>query len=95
LLLTYGEAIAGDGFFNIEVEPLLPQVIGDIFAAVVQLHSKLLSESQLSDELKHLVDDAWDWQVAKVSETEFSVRFSSRETVRMRMRSGRIFLPLS
>jgi hypothetical protein len=61
----------------------------------VQLQSKLLSESELSDELKHLVDEAWDWQVAKVSETEFSVRFPSRETLRMSTRSGRIFLPLS
>jgi hypothetical protein len=95
LLLTYGGAIARGGFFNIEVEPLLPQVIGDVFAAVVQLQSKLLSESQLLDELKHLVDEAWDWQVAKVSETEFSVRFPSRETLRMSTRNGRIFLPLS
>jgi hypothetical protein len=95
LLMTYGGAIAGGGFFNIEVEPLLPQVAGEVFAAVVQLQSKLLSESELSDELKHLVDEAWDWQVAKVSETEFSVRFPSRETLRMSTRSGRIFLPLS
>jgi hypothetical protein len=41
------------------------------------------------------MDDSWDWQVAKVSESEFSVRFSSRETLRMSTRSGRIFLPLS
>jgi hypothetical protein len=95
LLMTYGGAIAGGSFFNIEVEPLLPQVAGDVFAAVVQLQSKLLSESELSDELKHLVDEAWDWQVAKVSETEFSVWFPSRETLRMSTRSGRIFLPLS
>jgi hypothetical protein len=54
-----------------------------------------MSESPLSNELKHVVDDAWDWQVAKVSESEFSVQFSSRETLRMSTQSGRIFLPLS
>jgi hypothetical protein len=41
------------------------------------------------------MDDSWDSQVAKVSESEFSVRFPSRETLRMSTRSGRIFLPLS
>jgi hypothetical protein len=33
--------------------------------------------------------------VAKVSETEFSVRFPSKETLRMSTRSGRWFLPIS
>jgi hypothetical protein len=54
-----------------------------------------MSDTQLSNELKHLVDEAWVWQVVKVSESEFSVRFPSRETLRMSTRSGKIFLPLS
>jgi hypothetical protein len=37
----------------------------------------------------------WDWQVAKVSESEFSVRFSSWETLRMSTCSGKLFLPLN
>jgi hypothetical protein len=95
LVQTYGNAIAGGGFFNIEVEPLQPRETGDVFAAVIQFKAKVLSDAQLSNELKHLMDDSWDWQVAKVSESEFSVRFPSRETLRMSTRSGRIFLPLS
>jgi hypothetical protein len=95
LLQTYGNAIAGGGFFNIEVEPLQPRETGEVFAAVVQFLSAPLSDTQLSNELKHLVDEEWDWQVAKVSESEFSVHFPSRETLRMSTRSGKIFLPLS
>jgi hypothetical protein len=87
--------LQGGGFFNIEVEPLQPRETGEVFAAVVQFLSSPLSDAQLSNELKHLVDEAWDWQVVKVSESEFSVRFLSRETLRMSTRSGKIFLPLS
>jgi hypothetical protein len=50
---------------------------------------------QLSDELKSLLDDPWDWQVTRVSDTEFCVRFPSRETLRMSTRHGKIYLPLS
>jgi hypothetical protein len=95
LVQTYGNAIAGGGFFNIEVEPLQSRETGEVFAAVIQFKAKVLSEAQLANKLKHLMDDSWDWQVAKVSESEFSVRFPSRETLRMSTHSGRIFLLLS
>jgi hypothetical protein len=95
ILHTYGHAIAGGGFFNIEVEPLQPREAGEVFAAIVHFKANALSESELSNELKHLVDDQWDWQVLKVTDSEFSVCFPSRETLRMSTRSGKIFLPLS
>jgi hypothetical protein len=69
----------GRGIFNIEVEPLQPRETGEVFAAVIQFMSAPLSDIQLSNELKHLVDVAWDWKMVKVSESEFSVRFLSRE----------------
>jgi hypothetical protein len=60
ILQTYGNAIAGGGFFNIEVEPLQPREVGEVFAAIVQFKSKVLSDTELSNELKHLVDEQWD-----------------------------------
>jgi hypothetical protein len=91
-----GHAITGGGFFNIDVEPLRGgSVPGETFAAVIQFMAAPLSEEQLSDELKNLVDEMWDWRVRKLSESEFAVVFPSRETLRMSMGSGKLYLPLS
>ncbi|KAK1611592.1 hypothetical protein QYE76_035265 [Lolium multiflorum] len=95
ILQSYGHAITGGGFFNIEVEPLKVQAEGELFEAVIHFTSAPLTALQLSDELKSLLDDLWDWQVSKVSDTEFCVRFPSRETLRMSTRRGKIYLPLS
>jgi hypothetical protein len=53
-LHTYGNAIAGGGFFNIEVEPLQSWETGEVFSAIIQFKAKALSDSQLANELKHL-----------------------------------------
>jgi hypothetical protein len=90
-----GHAISGRGFYNMDVELLADRPRVDQFAAVVKFKSSPLSEKQLSDELKELVDKLWDWQVMRASESEFSVRFPSKETLRMSTRSGRLFLPIS
>jgi hypothetical protein len=95
MLQLMGHAISGGGFYNIDVEPIADSPRKDRFAAVIKFKSAPLSESQLTDELKDLADEMWDWQVAKASETEFSVRFPSKETLRMSTRSGRLFLPIS
>ncbi|KAK1632262.1 hypothetical protein QYE76_006577 [Lolium multiflorum] len=95
ILQSYGHAITGGGFFNIEVEPLKAQAEGELFEAIIHFTSAPLTALQLSDELKSLLDDLWDWQVSKVSDTEFCVRFPSRETLRMSTRRGKIYLPLS
>ncbi|KAK1698174.1 hypothetical protein QYE76_014871 [Lolium multiflorum] len=91
-----GHAISGGGFYNIDVEPLRgSQTPGEVFAAIISFKGKPLSEEILFDELKHHVDELWDWQVRKLSEVEFSVVFPSRETLRLSMGSGKLYLPLS
>jgi hypothetical protein len=95
VLQSYGHAITGGGFFNIEVEPLQAPAEDVQFEAVIHFTSAPLTALQLSDELKSLLDDLWDWQVTRVSDTEFCVRFPSRETLRMSTRRGKIYLPLS
>ncbi|KAK1696200.1 hypothetical protein QYE76_012897 [Lolium multiflorum] len=95
-LQSMGHAITGGGFYNIDVEPLRgSQAPGEVFAAIISFKGKPLSEEMLSDELKHLVDELWDWQVRKLSEVEFSVVFPSRETLRLSTGSGKLHLPLS
>nr|XP_051221807.1 uncharacterized protein LOC127340068 [Lolium perenne] len=95
-LQSMGHAISGGGFYNIDVKPLRgSQAPGEVFAAIISFKGKPLSEEMLSDELKHLMDELWDWQVRKLSEVEFSVVFPSRETLRLSTGSGKLYLPLS
>ncbi|KAK1650697.1 hypothetical protein QYE76_068502 [Lolium multiflorum] len=90
-----GHGNTGVGFFNIDVEPLRSgQRKGEVFSAVIKFNTIPLSEEQLSDELKHLVDKLWDWQVKRVSETEFSVVFPTRQTLRLCTGRGKLYLPL-
>nr|XP_051229416.1 uncharacterized protein LOC127347246 [Lolium perenne] len=95
-LETMGHAITGGGFYNIDVEPLKGgKGSGEVFAAVIKFAAAPLSEEQLSDELKHLVDELWDWQVRKISDSEFSVVFPTRQTLKLSTGSGKLHLPLS
>ncbi|KAK1644864.1 hypothetical protein QYE76_062669 [Lolium multiflorum] len=94
-LQTMGHAIAGDGFFAIEVDPIKGKSTGESFTTVIKFKSTPLSPLQISDELKDLVDEQWDWQVCRLSETEFSVCFPSQATLRMGTRHGKLFLPLN
>jgi hypothetical protein len=90
-----GQAIIGGGFFNIDVEPLrFGQRKGEIFSAVIKFNTVPLSKEQLSDELKHLVDEMWDWQVKRVSDTEFSLVFPTRQTLRLCTGRGKLYLLL-
>jgi hypothetical protein len=52
-----------------------------------------LSILQVETEFKELVNDQWDWQVRKLSETDFPIVFPSKETLRLTMRGGGIRLP--
>jgi hypothetical protein len=91
-----GHAITGGGFFNIDVEPLSGKGdTGEVFAAAIKFSSTPLSGEQLTEELKLLVDESWDWQVSRVSESKFTVVFPSRETRRMCTVSGKLYLPVS
>jgi hypothetical protein len=91
-----GHAISRGGFFNIEVEPMRSSPRpGEVFAAIIQFKESPLTEAQLADELKHVFDDLWNWQVRKLTASEFAVVFPFKETLRLCARSGNLFLPLS
>jgi hypothetical protein len=90
-----GRAIMVGGFFAMEVDPLPVQQEWSSLTAIIRFKSSPpLSVAQLSDELKELVDDQWDWLACKLSESEFLVVFPSQATLRMGTRSGRLFLPI-
>jgi hypothetical protein len=65
-----GHAINGGGFFNIDVEPLgASQNPGEVLSAIIKFKDAPLSKELLAEEMKKLVDETWDWQVCKLSET--------------------------
>jgi hypothetical protein len=71
-----GHTITGGCFLNIDVDLIRGgQRPGEVFAAVIKFKTASLTESQLADELKHLVDELWDWQVRKMTDSEFSIVF--------------------
>ncbi|KAK1653985.1 hypothetical protein QYE76_071790 [Lolium multiflorum] len=95
-LQSMGHAITGGGFYNIDVVPLgAGQGARESFSAVIKFKDEPLQEDKLTEELKLLVDDLWDWQVTKQYESEFTVVFPSRATLRLATTSGKLFLPLS
>jgi hypothetical protein len=84
----------GKGFYCCEVGEEELQKPASI-AAVVCIESGSLSAEQLEAEFKDLVDDEWDWQVQKLSETDFALVFPSKESMRMAIHGGGLKLHTS
>ncbi|KAK1608743.1 hypothetical protein QYE76_032416 [Lolium multiflorum] len=84
----------GNGFFCLEVaEEELQKPKAN--SALVCIEAGELTAEQVDAEFKDLVEEEWDWQVHKVSETDFSLVFPSKESLRMAIRGGGIKLPTS
>ncbi|KAK1599880.1 hypothetical protein QYE76_018482 [Lolium multiflorum] len=84
----------GKGFFCLEVaEEELHKPKAN--SALVCIEAGDLTAEQVDAEFKDLVEEDWDWQVHKVSETDFSLVFPSKESLRMAIRGGGIKLPTS
>ncbi|KAK1677569.1 hypothetical protein QYE76_038417 [Lolium multiflorum] len=64
-------------------------------SAIVCIEAGELTVEQVEAEFKDLVEEEWDWQVQKVSETDFSLVFPSKESLAMAIRGGGIKLPSS
>jgi hypothetical protein len=90
-----GQAVAGESFFALEFEEDDEESEEMSNGAVISFKHVVLSVSDLTRELHHLVEADWDWQVEETSAHEFSVVFPSRESLQISARSGRLFLPLS
>jgi hypothetical protein len=51
-----------------------------------------LSEEEVEEEFKDLVDENWDWQVRQISASDFAVVFPSKERLRIAIRGGGLTL---
>ncbi|KAK1692879.1 hypothetical protein QYE76_009576 [Lolium multiflorum] len=64
-------------------------------SATVILDGGRLSEEEVEDEFKDLVDENWNWQVRQLSASDFAVVFPSKESLRIAIRGGGLTLPTS
>lgn len=82
----------GTGFFYFEIPKELQKVAFN--SALVYIDSGNLSTAQVEAEFKELVDEGWEWQVRKLSATDYAIVFPSEESLRMAIRGGGICLPM-
>jgi hypothetical protein len=61
----------------------------------VIVDTRRLSEEEVEEEFKDLVDENWDWQVRQLSESDFLVVLPSKESPRIAIRGGGLTLPTS
>ncbi|XBJ25733.1 hypothetical protein VPH35_003315 [Triticum aestivum] len=95
-LLQYGTGLPGCAFFafdsdlpTLEVAPSLSN------AAIVHVKDQKISPQTPLDGLRIWDEAGWDWQVAQISEHEFSVVFPFKECLRMIASCTSFTLPLN
>jgi hypothetical protein len=64
-------------------------------SATVIIEQGRLTEEEVEEEFKDLVDENWDWQVRQLSHSDFAVVFPSKESLRIAIRGGGLTLPTS
>jgi hypothetical protein len=64
-------------------------------SAIVIIEQGNLTEEEVEDEFKDLVEENWDWQVRQLSPSDFAVVFPSKESLRIAIRGGGLTLPSS
>jgi hypothetical protein len=59
-----------------------------------ELHVKMILQL-LDEELKHMVDDSWDWKVRQLNEYDFMVVFPNEASLKLCKNMGDMTLPVS
>jgi hypothetical protein len=101
VLQWYGYAAAGGSFHCLEMDEavLVASVAEQENAATVIINEvdprSKLSVQLLTDDLKKLVDDAWDWQVKRISDSDFLVVFPNSVSLNLCKNTGGLTLPIS
>ncbi|KAK1614885.1 hypothetical protein QYE76_020402 [Lolium multiflorum] len=93
-LSMMGHAISGEGFFYVDFEEDDDEEDDLSNSAIITFPGVALTAAGLEQELRHLVEGEWDWQVRALGEREFAVVFPSKDTLTFSARSGKLFLTL-
>jgi hypothetical protein len=101
VLQWYGYAAAGGGFHCLEMDEavLAASAAEQENAATVIINEidprSKLSVQLLTDDLKKLVDNDWDWQVKRISDSDFLVVFPNSVSLNLCKNTGGLTLPIS
>jgi hypothetical protein len=100
-LQWYGYAVDGVGFHCLEMDDALfnarvalPENAAMVIINEIDPRSKL-SVQLLSDDLKKLVEEHWDWQVKRINDSDFSVIFPNAQSLKLCKNTGGLTLPVS
>ena len=89
-----GFGVEGRGFFHFSIpSDQMQKPTSNL--ALVYVEKGNFSPEELQEEFKELVDENWEWQVRKLSTTDFLVVFPSKEVLRMACRGGGVVLPIT
>jgi hypothetical protein len=91
-LKWFGVAIDGKGFFALDNVTPLPRVQPENLAYVL-VDDPRASVEVIEDGLKKLVCEEWNWQVARLSETDFSVVFPNAVSLQLCKNATDLALP--
>jgi hypothetical protein len=91
-LKWYGVAIDGKGFFAMDNVAPLPRIQPEDLAYVLVDGSRA-SVEVIEDGLKKLVCKDWNWQVERLSETDFSVVFPNAISLQLYKNAADLALP--
>jgi hypothetical protein len=72
----------------------LPENAATVIINEIDPRSKL-SVQLLSDDLKKLVEEHWDWQVKRINDSDFSVIFPNAQSLKLCKNTGGLTLPVS
>jgi hypothetical protein len=100
-LQWYGYAMDGVGFHCLEVDDSLlagGATVPENEATVIAIEYRLTGDL-LSQDLKAMVEDNWDWSVRRISDTDFAVVFPTKASLtlckNLCRNAGGITLPVS
>jgi hypothetical protein len=88
----FGFVIDGKGFYAMDNVPPLP-CSQPVNLAYVLVDDPRASEQVLKDGLKLLVCEDWNWQVRRLSETDFSVVFPTSDSLKLCKNAVDLALP--
>jgi hypothetical protein len=91
-LKWYGVAIDGKGFYAMDNVAPLPRIEPENLAYVL-VDDPRASVEAIEDGLKKLVCAEWDWQVVRLSETDFSVVFPNTVSLQLCKNAADLALP--
>ncbi|CAL5084352.1 unnamed protein product [Urochloa decumbens] len=88
-----GFGFPGHGFYSLQIPDVKTVPISENLACVT-VESGVASSERIEEELKHLVDDKWDWKVRQLSDQQYLVEFPNKMMLTTLSKSNGVHLAI-